>query len=255
METVFFADDEKVIRDGLKYIIDWEDLGFRICGDAANGEEALTRIRQLNPSLAIMDIRMPKMHGIEVIQQLREQGYNGKIIILSGYSDFKYAQQAIRYGVGYYLTKPIDETELLNIVKEVSEDLAREQKDNQVQTHYREKAKREILEDLVLGKADPSVINLDDLNLNAEIFQIVIYEQYMRTLDTMPYQFADLLRVTNNGSFTFDHIVLDGKNVILLKGGYALDKFQRFLDHYREAPPQKDSPLDSLFLAYGQPVK
>lgn len=92
------------------------------------------------------------------------------------------------------------------------------------------------------------------MNLIADIYQVVIYEQYMRDADTMPYQFSELLRVTNNGSFTFDHILKNGKNVIILKGTYALDKFQRFLDHYK-AIPQKDSPLDTLFLAYGCPVK
>ena len=254
METVFFADDEQVIRDGLKVIVDWEALGFTICGDAANGEDALNRILELQPSLCILDIRMPKLHGTEVLQALREQGYNGKIIILSGYSDFKYAQQAMRYGVEHYLTKPIDEEELSRIVAEIRDEIARENKDSRVMTHYREKAKREILEELVLGQADVSLIDTKEMNLSAEIYQIVVYEQYMRDQDTLPYQFADLLRVTNNGSFTFEHFMLDGKNVIILKGDYALDKFQRFLDHYHTTPPQKDSPLDTLFLAYGMPV-
>ncbi len=254
MLTVFFADDEQVIRDGLKVILDWEALGFTICGDAANGEDALKRILELQPSLCILDIRMPKIHGLEVIQALREKKYTGKIIILSGYSDFMYAQQAIRYGVNYYLTKPIDEDELQRIVIEISEEISQEQQNTKVNSHYRVKAKREILEDLVLGTADVSLIDTQEMNLTADLFQIVIYEQYMRDIDELPYQFADLLRVTNNGSFTFEHFLLDDKNVIILKGQYALDKFQRFLEHYHTTPPQKDSPLDTLFLAYGDVV-
>ena len=255
METVFIADDEQAIREGLKCIVDWNALGFTICGDASNGEDALNQITALNPSLVIMDIRMPKMHGIDVIETLRKQNYNGKIIIISGYSDFKYAQSAIRYGVNYYLTKPVDEDELIPIIKQVHEELISEHQTNRVLMHYKEKAKKEILDELITGTADISLINTEEMNLNADIYQVVIYEQYMRNLSTMPYQFSELLRVTNNGSFTFEHFEKNGKDVIILKGTYALDKFQRFLDHYQNTPPQKDSPLDSLFLAYGCSVK
>lgn len=254
METVFIADDEQAIREGLKCIIDWEAYGFTVCGDASNGVDALSQITALNPSLVLIDIRMPKMQGIEVIEAARARGFTGKIIIISGYSDFKYAQSAIRQGVDFYLTKPVDEDELASIIEQVHKSILDEKKTTQVLHHYREKAKKEILDDLVTGHADIELINTAEMNLMADIYQVVIYEQYMRDADTMPYQFSELLRVTNNGSFTFDHILKNGKNVIILKGTYALDKFQRFLDHYK-AIPQKDSPLDTLFLAYGCPVK
>ena len=126
METLFIADDESSIREGLKYIADWESLGFRLCGEASNGADALAQILALQPSLAMLDVRMPKMHGTEVIRRAREAGYQGKCIILSGYSDFKYAQEAIRGGVSYYLTKPLDEDELYAVVDEVKTALSAE---------------------------------------------------------------------------------------------------------------------------------
>lgn len=250
METVFIADDEQAIREGLKRIIDWESYGFTVCGDASNGDDALNQIVALNPSLVLIDIRMPKIHGIDVIEAARKRGYSGKIIIISGYSDFKYAQSAIRHGVDYYLTKPVDEDELASIIKQIHSNILEEKKTTQALHHYREKARKEILDDLVTGNADIDLINAAEMNLDAEIYQVVIYEQYMHEATDMPYQFSELLRVTNNGSFTFEHFQKNGKNIIILKGTYALDKFQRFLDHYN-AIPQKDSPLDSLFLAYG----
>ena len=100
------------IREGIKCIIDWEELGFKVCGEAANGEEALKQIYELHPSLVLLDIKMPKLTGLEVVENAREHGYNGKFIILSGFSDFKFAQTAIRLGVENYITKPIDEDEL-----------------------------------------------------------------------------------------------------------------------------------------------
>lgn len=68
METLLIADDEKNIRDGLKCILDWDALGFTLCGEAANGEEALSGILKDNPSLVLLDIRMPRLNGIDIIR-------------------------------------------------------------------------------------------------------------------------------------------------------------------------------------------
>lgn len=120
---VFIADDEELIREGLKYIISWEELGFEICGEASNGEDALKSILELNPDLVLLDIRMPKLHGIDIIKFAREKNYTGKFIILSGYSENQYVQTALHNGADYYLTKPIDEDELYNSVKNVFPDI------------------------------------------------------------------------------------------------------------------------------------
>ena len=98
METVLIADDEHEIRDGLKLLIDWEELGFEICAEASNGEEALQKMLTLEPSLTLLDIKLPKMYGTEIIRIAREKGYKGKVLILSGYAEFSYAQIAMRYG-------------------------------------------------------------------------------------------------------------------------------------------------------------
>ena len=101
METVLIADDEINIREGLKNIIDWNELGFEVCAEAANGEEALCLILDKKPSLVLLDIRMPKIYGTDLIRMARERGFQGRFIILSGYSDFTYAQTAIQYGVDF----------------------------------------------------------------------------------------------------------------------------------------------------------
>lgn len=110
--NVLIVDDEQIVREGLRYIIDWNTLGFCICGEAANGEDALEMIRQYRPGLVLLDIRMSGMLGTELMEKARSEGFSGAFIILSGYSDFKYAQTALQFGASYYLTKPIDEDEL-----------------------------------------------------------------------------------------------------------------------------------------------
>lgn len=249
--NVFIADDEAIIRDGLKCIIDWNKLGFTICGEASNGEDALSGILTQNPDLVLLDIRMPKLHGTEIVKLARENNYKGHFIILSGFSDFKYAQTAISYGVDYYLTKPIQESELINAVTTVKETLEKEQRRISEVNQYKEKAKYKILRDIILNSSDFNNINLAEINLSDSIYQVVIYENYNQDILNLKYSFAELLKVTNQGNNSFEHIKIHEKDVIVLKGDFAQKRFQDFLRHY-ENTPQKDSPLDSLFLSYGR---
>ncbi len=261
METLLIADDEKNIRDGLKCILDWEELGFTLCGEAANGEEALSCILKEKPSLVLLDIRMPKLTGIDIIRIAREQGYSGRFIILSGYSDFSYAQSAIRYGVTYYLTKPIDEDELLDAINTIKEALEQEHKKSDNIALYREKAKNVILHELVTGnwKKDGitglSSSDFQSMELVFDTYQVVIYEKFGLAPEDPSYHFADLLNITNNGNHSFEYFKEDNKNVILLKGAFARRRFEEFLHHYEKAELQEGSPMDSLFLAYGRPVE
>jgi two-component system response regulator YesN len=172
MYTVFISDDEVSIREGLKCIMDWESLGFTICGEASNGSDALSAILDKQPSLVLLDIRMPKMHGIDVIIAAREHGYTGKCILLSGYSDFGYAQTAIRYGVDFYLTKPIDEDELLQAVNKVKETLDKENLNDKYVYQYKLRAKNVILQELLTNSSSEvgSALSAEDikqLNLDA----------------------------------------------------------------------------------------
>lgn len=251
--NVLIADDERVVLEGLKYIIDWQSLGFTICDTATNGADALEKIRSLNPNLCLLDIRMPKMNGIEVVQAAVEAGYTGKFVILSGVTDFKLAQTAMRYGVDFYLTKPIDENELEQAVSSVYKLIVSEEKNQTFYEQYRDKAKQSILKEILLNTCDYYKLDLDDLHLKANIYQIISYENCNQDYFYQTWNFADLMRVTNQDNNTFDLIDLDQRKIILLKGNFAISKFENLLSHYRVAP-QKGSPFDSVFLAYGQKV-
>lgn len=256
MNTVFIADDELIIRQGLKCIIDWESLGFSIIGEASNGIDALDYIVREQPDLVLIDIRMPGLLGVDVVKQARDKGFEGHFIILSGFTDFKYAQAAIRYGVDFYLTKPIDEDELLEAVESLKTTLEEQSRQSGTWQHYRQKAHGMILLDILTDKADFDQINIDDMHLNADRYQVVIYEKYSHNATQMSYRFADLLKVTNEMNSSYEQITIDDNEILLLKGEFTLHKFQQFLEHYeREQKPQKDSPLDSLFITYGRPVR
>ncbi|MGG4221131.1 response regulator transcription factor [Paenibacillus jamilae] len=130
MYKAMIVDDEPAIREGLSSIIDWGDCGFHIVDTAENGREALEKFGEHRPELVIVDIRMPGMSGLEVIQSIRQM--NGEpfhFLILSGYADFNYARQAMGFGVDGYLLKPVDEEEMTTELKRVRKSIEDEKGD------------------------------------------------------------------------------------------------------------------------------
>ncbi len=110
--TAVIADDEPSVLSGLQAIVDWESLGISIIASARDGRQALNLIISRRPDIAIIDIKMPEASGLEVIHGAREAGIGTDFIILSGYDEFSYAKEAIRYGARAYLLKPLDKQEL-----------------------------------------------------------------------------------------------------------------------------------------------
>ena len=255
MNTVLIVDDELIIRQGLKCIIEWNELGFEIIGEASNGKDALNFIVQNNPDVVMLDIRIPKLSGLEVVEQARQKGYQGKIIILSGFSDFKYAQEAIRHGVEYYLTKPIDENELTETIQKIGENIEKEMHQQKVITKYLAKARNSILFDILEGNSSLSQDELSEISLYATEYQVVIYEKYSHHSSSASYRFSDLLKVANDENSSYESITKENNEILLLKGSFILNKFQEFLAHYeKDQKPQANSPLDSLFITYGRVV-
>lgn len=124
MYKVVLADDETIALEGLRMLTDWEELGFEICGECENGEEALTAVTQCLPDLVVTDIRMPVIDGLELIKRVRQSGIEQPIfIVLSGYGEFEYAQTALRYGVRHFLLKPVIETEWEKVLANVTDEL------------------------------------------------------------------------------------------------------------------------------------
>lgn len=118
MVRVIFADDEVETRDNIVACINWEKNGIDIVGTADNGEQALKLILEKKPDIAIIDIYMPILNGLEVIEQARETlDVPPVFIIVSGYDDFSYAQKAIRLNVEEYLLKPFRPNDLLDAVR------------------------------------------------------------------------------------------------------------------------------------------
>lgn len=139
MFKVFLVEDEIVVREGIRNNISWEQYGFHYSGDAPDGELALPLIRQIQPDLLITDIRMPFMDGLALIELVRKEFPKTKVVIISGYDDFSYAQQAIHLGVEQYLLKPISKSKLVEILIALQKKMETEQKQQEylVELSYR----------------------------------------------------------------------------------------------------------------------
>ena len=123
MMKVMLVDDEPFIMQGLSVLIDWEALGYEIVKMASNGGEAYEYLKKENVDLVIADISMPVMSGLELLKRIREEDISDAyFVILSGYNDFNYAQQAIRYSCMDYLLKPIDKSQLTDILKRAAKE-------------------------------------------------------------------------------------------------------------------------------------
>lgn len=105
---VLLVDDEIMIREGFKRLFDWEAHDCEVVGEAADGMEALAKIDALRPDIAIMDINIPIMSGLKVIQLARIKHPNTAFVIVSGYDDFSYCREALRLQITDYILKPVN---------------------------------------------------------------------------------------------------------------------------------------------------
>lgn len=119
---VMVIDDEPIVRKGLQKLIAWEEYGFQWLGTAENGEEALELIESKRPDLIIVDCKMPYMDGLELLGAVNERGIPLKSVILSGYDEFMYAQQALKLGASDYLLKPPDLERFLEVILRVKKE-------------------------------------------------------------------------------------------------------------------------------------
>lgn len=131
---IVIVEDEAPIREGLGKILKKINPGYELAGSAADGIAGLKLVEQELPDLLIMDIRMPDMDGLTMLRKLRNENVDCKVIVLTAYSDFNYAKQAIELGIEYYLLKPIKIPELKHALKQVEDALAEQRQMDQSMT-------------------------------------------------------------------------------------------------------------------------
>ncbi|MDD7267368.1 MAG: response regulator [Lachnospiraceae bacterium] len=176
MYKVLLVDDEILIRDAMREIIHWEELGFELMGTASDGRQALDMIEVERPQLVLTDICMPYMDGLELARELHERYPSVKVMIITGHNEFSYAKRAMQYKVSEYIMKPITAGELSEVLlraKAELDQLRHEQSSlKRIRGAYLSQLpalRSRILNKLVLGATVPDQINEKLLELDISL--------------------------------------------------------------------------------------
>lgn len=163
MYTLLIVDDEEIEREGMAQFIPWDSYEIKVVSTARNGAEGLEKIAKFRPDLAIVDIKMPVMNGIEMIRQAKEQYPDMTFVVLSGYGDYEFTSQAMELGVRHYILKPCDESKIIPVLNKAFAELEEARKKNarseKLETEARllkPYAREQLFRDLLLGKAQAS---------------------------------------------------------------------------------------------------
>lgn len=129
MYKLIFADDERIVREGIQKIIDWEQCGFTVTGFCENGMEVLELVEAECPDVIITDIKMPVLDGIELSRRVRQKYKDVKILFVTGFDDFSYAKSAIDLDVSEYILKPISAAGMTKTLLKLKEQLDAEREE------------------------------------------------------------------------------------------------------------------------------
>ncbi len=181
MISLIVVDDEVLVRVGLKTMLPWSSMGYRIVGNAENGREGLALIRELQPDLVITDIKMPVMDGLEMMRRARDAGVKSRFIVLSSYDDFPLVREAMKMGAEDYLIKlELDQPGLTRVLNAAQERIRadaeqdRQKRIDDIRAHEgREAARKDLCQRLISGASIPP----QEISLTAEYLGMDTGEQ------------------------------------------------------------------------------
>ena len=276
MLKIFLAEDEVVVRETIKRMIPWEELGFELVGEAADGEMALPLLIRQQPDLLITDIKMPFMDGLTLARLAKKEIPGLKVVILSGYDDFNYAKQAIGIGVEDYLLKPITKNALIERLSEIRSRYEHEktQKEYYEKFHremqaYEKNSSRDFFEALVGGSMDMMEVykRAEKLGLDivAEAYNVLIFtmncdEDFSGQRDEYSSWEAESLELLENFFAGHSSAMLFRSNIfsygVLLKGQRETieENTRSCVDEIRKILSRQDGRRE-WFLAVGQSVE
>ena len=276
MLKIFLAEDEVVVRETIKRMIPWEELGFELVGEAADGEMALPLLIRQQPDLLITDIKMPFMDGLTLARLAKKEIPGLKVVILSGYDDFNYAKQAIGIGVEDYLLKPITKNALIERLSEIRSRYEHEktqkeyyEKFQREMQAYEKNSSRDFFEALVGGSMDMMEVykRAEKLGLDivAEAYNVLIFtmncdEDFSGQRDENSSWEAESLELLENFFAGHSSAMLFRSNIfsygVLLKGQRETieENTRACVDEIRKILSRQDGRRE-WFLAVGQSVE
>lgn len=204
MLSLLVADDEDIVRSAIKSIIGRGALAIHLIGEAATGEEAISLAHQMRPKIVLMDVKMPGLNGLEAARAIRAESPSTKIIMLTAYDEFSFAQEALRLGASDYLLKPIRPSALLEVLSRIQKEIEQEEKHlietEQASTRLRDSLpliEARLVYDLVQGavsssKASDLIANHLGKSIAWPVVMLVDIDRFQATVQGMEAEKLDL---------------------------------------------------------------
>ena len=177
MTTILIVDDEKLERRGIRFLLKREEGEFQIL-EASNGKDALGVLASNHVDILFSDVKMPYMNGLELTEAAREEYPDLEIVIFSGYNDFSYAREALRYGVVDYVLKPVDPEEFHKTFQRVMENLSTRAEKEELQNRREDYLKKYFFMDYLYTGKEENLTKLKELSGKSE----EDYEKYTRMI-------------------------------------------------------------------------
>lgn len=182
MYKVYVVDDAVLVRKEIVLTTPWDELGCVVVGEAEDGRSALEEIVELQPDIIITDIKMTYLDGLEMIQQLKAKGIEAEFIVISAYSEFEYALQAIKLEVQDYILKPISDEELYATILKSIERI--KEKNN--------------FKQIILSRKDDLLHEFDNKNLNTHLRKAIEYVETHYSRELVIKDVANYLSISDS---------------------------------------------------------
>lgn len=265
MFQLIFVDDESIIRDGIKKCINWEENGFELGGIFENGEKALEFVEQKHVDVVISDINMPRMDGLALSKILAERYPSIILILLTGYDQFDYAQQAIEFKVTEFILKPVTADELAKVLKKVRYELILRDEKEKEQVLLQEKLRESfpLLRErffyrFVSGRLDKATVERrknffqwDDLSDNYQIMAVILPEDCG---DIESFTVLEQIKKLRNDA---DEFFMDRNNILI---GLIQEHTEEIIEGKVKTLAEQifhrtaELSLEPVYIGYGNPV-
>lgn len=255
MYQLMIIDDEPIVRAGIKHLLPWSDYNIEVCAEGVDGKDGLKKILEYSPDLVLVDVKMPGMNGIELIREAKKQDFDGKFIILTGYSDFEFAKSAVSLGVRAYLLKPIDEEELRENVEEVIAELEAKKNLDDYYTLSELKARQVVLRRLLQPSEDKESIRreikLYGMDFKYNKFCVAILSQKTEDARQETAISTEKRELIQKGLVNVDSIIVDDNLVLICKGSTYTKVREQLLKNNERL---KRDHGDGFFISLGHDV-
>lgn len=253
MLTILIVDDEKLERNGIRFLLKREEIQCRII-EAANGKDALGKLAVNHADILFSDIKMPYMNGLELAEKVREMYPEMEIVIFSGYNDFSYAREALRYGVVDYVLKPVDPEEFHKVFLRVCENIRAREKEEEKQIRQEDYLKKYFFTDYLYTGSSESLEQLkrllqDDAGVLSRFRRMILVSASNGFFETDEEHFTGNLKETIQREFYY--VNLDANESIFLFAEKYADYEALAKEMYSFFSKQYDS---DCYFAVSEPI-